>query len=180
MQNLKTAIERRLQRLLAQNPLRADLQRRYEEIVADYNREKDRLTIEQTFEELLRFVQAMDEEETRAAREGLTEETLAVFDLLKKPELAPQEIERIKRVAGDLLATLKADKLRVEQWQDKEATRDAVRQAILDFLWNDSTGLPVGRYSERDVQARADVVYQHVFRVYPRLPSPHYELRMAA
>ena len=180
VQNLKTAIERRLQRLLAQNPLRADLQRRYEEIVADYNREKDRLTIEQTFEELLRFVQAMDEEETRAAREGLTEETLAVFDLLKKPELAPQEIERIKRVAGDLLATLKADKLRVEQWQDKEATRDAVRQAILDFLWNDSTGLPVGRYSERDVQARADVVYQHVFRVYPRLPSPHYELRMAA
>ncbi|MFZ2358085.1 MAG: type I restriction endonuclease subunit R [Anaerolineae bacterium] len=180
VQNLKTAIERRLQRLLAQNPLRADLQRRYEEIVADYNREKDRLTIEQTFEELLRFVQAMDEEETRAAREGLTEETLAVFDLLKKPELAPQEIERIKRVAGDLLATLKADKLRVEQWQDKEATRDAVRQAILDFLWNDSTGLPVGRYSERDVQARADVVYQHVFRVYPRLPSPYYELRMAA
>jgi type I restriction enzyme R subunit len=83
-------------------------------------------------------------------------------------------------VAGDLLETLKTEKLRVEHWQDKEATRDAVRQTILDFLWNDRTGLPVSRYSERDVQTRANVVYQHVFRVYPRLPSPYYELRMAA
>ena len=37
--------------------------RHYEEIVADYNREKDRVTIEKTFEALLKFVQELDEEE---------------------------------------------------------------------------------------------------------------------
>ena len=174
VQNLKTAIEIRLQRLLERNPLRTDYQRHYEQIVAEYNREKDRVTIEHTFDVLLRFVDEMTEEEMRAFREGLDEETLAVFDLLKKPDLSSGEIKKVKAVAVDLLKTLKEEKLRVTRWQDKEATRDAVRQAILDFLWKDSTGLPVGHYSEGDVQVKADDVYRHVYRVYPTIPSPFY------
>jgi type I site-specific restriction-modification system R (restriction) subunit len=66
VQNLKTAIETRLQRLLEKNPLRADYQRYYEQIVTEYNREKDRVTIEQTFAALLRFIDEMTEEEKRA------------------------------------------------------------------------------------------------------------------
>ena len=174
VQNLKTAIETRLQRLLQQNPLRTDFQRHYEQIVAEYNREKDRVTIEQTFEALLRFIDEMTDEEIRAFREGLDEETLAVFDLLKKPDLSAGEIKKVKAVAIDLLKTLKEEKLRITRWQDKEATRDAVRQAIFDFLWKDSTGLPVDKYTEGDVQVKADDVYRHVYRVYPTLPSPFY------
>ena len=174
MQNLKTVIEQRLQRLLQQNPLRTDFQRHYEEIVAEYNREKDRVTIEKTFEALLLFMNQMDEEQSRAVREGLDEESLALFDLLRKPDLSANEINRIKAVAVELLKTLKAEKLRIDHWQDKEATRDAVRLTIRDFLWGDSTGLPVDQYSEDDVQARAEEVYRHVYRVYPTIPSPFY------
>jgi type I restriction enzyme R subunit len=83
VQNLKQAIEQRLQRLLQQIPLRTDFQRHHEEIVAGYNREKDRVTIEQTFEALLRYVSEMAEEETHATHEGLDEESLAVLDLLR-------------------------------------------------------------------------------------------------
>jgi type I restriction enzyme, R subunit len=175
VQNLKTAIETRLLRLLQQNPLRTDYQRHYEQIVAEYNREKDRVTIEQTFAALLRFIDDMTEEERRAVREGLDEETLAVFDLLKKPNLSAGDIKKVKAVAIDLLRTLKAEKLRITRWQDKEATRDAVRQAIVDYLWRDSTGLPVNKYTESDVQVKADDVYRHVYRVYPILPSPFYQ-----
>jgi len=174
VQNLKTAIEQRLQRLLQQNPLRTDFQRHYEDLVAEYNREKDRVTVEKTFEALLQLMDEMSDEERRAVREGLDEESLAVFDLLKKPDLSPKEIKRIKDVAVELLETLKAEKLCIDHWQDKEATRDAVRLAIRDFLWSESTGLPVDYYSEDDVQARAEEVYRHVFRVYPTLPSPYY------
>ncbi len=142
--------------------------------MAEYNREKDRVTIEKTFEELLRFVDGMDDGVRRAAREGLDEESLAVFDLLKKSDLSAKEIERIKSVAVGLLQTLKAEKLRTQHWRDKEATRDAVRLAIRDFLWDDATGLPVNRYTEDDVKARAEDVYAHVFHVYPALPSPYY------
>ncbi len=76
VQNLKDAIEKRLALLLAQNPLRTNFQQRYEEIVSAYNGEKDRVTIEATFEALLRLVAELDLEATRAIREGLDENRL--------------------------------------------------------------------------------------------------------
>ena len=79
-----------------------------------------------------------------------------------------------------MLETLKAEKLRVDHWRDKEATRDAVRVTIQDFLWSDKTGLPVDSYSEDDVQARSDEVFRHVFRAYPTVPSPYYQSAAAA
>jgi len=173
-QNLRQVVENRLRRLLEQNPLRTDFQQHYENIVSDYNREKDRVTIEKTFEELFKLVQALDEEEERAVREGLDEETLAIFDLLKKPDLSVTQIKKIKEVAVELLSRLKAQKLRIDHWRDKESTRDAVKLTISDFLWSEETGLPVGIYSEVDVQSRAEDVFRHIFRAYPTLPSPYY------
>ncbi|HOY68042.1 MAG TPA: type I restriction endonuclease subunit R [Candidatus Ozemobacteraceae bacterium] len=174
VQNLKNVIEQRLQRLLRQNPLRTDFQRHYEDIVAEYNREKDRVTIEKTFEALLRIMDEMNDEERRAVREGLSEESLAVFDLLKKPDLSSGEIKRIKAVAVELLEKLKTEKLKVDHWREKESTRDAVRLAIQDYLWNEETGLPE-TYSEADIQEKTEAVFVHVFRAYPTVPSPFYE-----
>ena len=175
VQALKHTVEQRLQRLLARNPLRTDFQQHYEQIVAEYNREKDRVTIERTFEELLKFVQRLEVEEGRALREGLDEESLAIFDLLKKPDLGRPEIERIKQVAKDLLRTLKAEKLRVDQWREKDATQSAVKVAIHDFLYSDETGLPAGAYSDDDVTATSEAVFAHVYRAYPTVPSPYYD-----
>ncbi|HKL00048.1 MAG TPA: type I restriction endonuclease subunit R [Desulfotignum sp.] len=180
VQNLKAVIEKRLQRLLRQNPSRMDFQRRYEEMVAAYNREKDRVTIEQTFEDLMQFEKQMGEEQTRAAREGLDEESLALFDLLKKPKLSPREIKRIKAVAVNLLKTIKTRISRIDHWTTREATRDTVRLTIQDFLWEESSGLPVAHYTDHDVEIRTEEVFRHVYRVYPTLPSPYYESRTAA
>jgi len=81
-----------------------------------------------------------------------------------------------KEVAVELLKTLKAEKLKIDHWREKESTRDAVRLTIRDFLWSDTTGLPLASYTETDVHLKADEVFQHVFRVYPTLPSPYYGL----
>jgi type I restriction enzyme R subunit len=174
VQNLKQKIDQRLQHLLAQNPLRADFQQHYEEIVANYNREKDRVTIEQTFEVLIKFVQELNTEETRAIREGLDEEALAIFDILRKPDLSGSDIQRIKKVATELLATLKEEKLRIDHWREKESTRDDVRLTIHNFLYSDHTGLPVDSYTETDVSVKTEEVFSHVFRAYPSVPSPFY------
>ncbi|MEQ8209405.1 MAG: type I restriction endonuclease subunit R [Lacipirellulaceae bacterium] len=174
VQNLRQAVEQRLAMLLQQNPLRTDLQLHYEEVVAEYNSDKDQVTIERTFEALLQLVQELDEEAQRAVSEGLDEESLAIFDLLKKDDLTAVDIKRIKQVAVELLETLKAEKLRVDQWTEKEATRDAVSLAIHDFLYSDDTGLPVDAYEETEVRMRADEVFRHVVRAYPRVPSPVY------
>jgi len=124
---------------------------------------------------LLSTLQAnIDEEEGRAIREGLDEESLAIFDLLKKPQLRPAEIKRVKEVAVQLLETLKLGKLKIDHWRDKEATRDAVRVTIYDFLYGDETGLPEDSYTTEEISVKTDDVFRHVYRVYPILPSPFY------
>ncbi|MCB1763560.1 MAG: hypothetical protein KDI27_10545 [Gammaproteobacteria bacterium] len=55
-----------------------------------------------------------------------------------------------------LLSRLKAEKLRIDHWRDKETTRDAVRITIRDHLWSDDTGLPVESYTEEDVNEKAE------------------------
>jgi len=126
VQSIKATIEGKLVAMLSRNPLRTDFQRRYEEIVAAYNSEKDRQTIEQTFEALLKFIAELSDEEDRSLREGLDEEELAVYDLLKKPALSKAEADKVKAVAQALLVKLKAEKLAVDHWREKQTTRDGV------------------------------------------------------
>lgn len=168
VQNLKAAIDRRLEQMLKQNPLRTDFQRHYEEIVERYNQEKSRVTIEQTFEELLRFVQGLDEEQGRAVRENLNEDSLVLYDLLRKPDLSKEDIARIKQVAIELLATLREEMRRIENWREKAATRDAIRVTINDFLWSEDTGLPLS-YQEDEVKAKVNAIYAYIFDAYPTI-----------
>jgi type I restriction enzyme R subunit len=163
--NLKDAIEKRLDRMIQQNPLRTDFQEHYEKVVSEYNREKDRATIEKTFEELMKLVQSLDYETRRVLREGLDEENLALFDLLVKPGLSKKDIERIKKVAKDLLEHLKADKLIIDNWREKEATRDSIKIEIHNCLYNDATGLPES-YTEDEISQKTEVVFAHIFRIY--------------
>ena len=165
VQNLKNAIEKRLARMLAENPLRTNYQQHFEEIVAAYNAEKDRVTIETTFEALMKLVGELDEEATRAMREGLDEETLALFDLLKKDDLEKKDIDRLKKVALNLLELFKRKKQEIDDWRAKETTRDDMRQTIQDFLFDDTTGLPEA-YSEAEIDAKTQAVFAHVYRAY--------------
>ena len=54
---------------------------RYQEIIDDYNRGKDSVTIEETFKRLIEFVNSLTEEEKDTRREGLTDEQKAIFDI---------------------------------------------------------------------------------------------------
>jgi type I restriction enzyme R subunit len=127
-----------------------------------------------SFAALLKFVEELDTEEKRAVREGLNEENLALFDLLLKPELSTRDRNRIKEVAKSLLGALKAEKLRVDQWREKEATRAAVRGFIYDFLWNEKTGLPLEAYTPADVKTKAEKVFSHIFMQYPNVTPSIY------
>lgn len=163
VQNLKEIIEERLRRMLMQNPMRADYQKHFEEIVAEYNNEKDRVTIEQTFEDLMKLAGSLDEEEKRAVKEGLDEESLALFDLLLKPDLSKQEITRIKKVAVDLYEKLKTEISRIQDFHVKETTRDGIKTSIKDFLWEETTGLP-DSFSEEEIMEKTDEIFKYVLR----------------
>jgi hypothetical protein len=108
-----------------------------------------------------------------SARRIPLDEQHSMARLVRKPDLTSGDIKRIKAVAVDLLETLKAEKLRINHWRDKESTRDAVRLTIQDYLWSEQTGLPE-TYSEEDVRDKTEAVFVHVFRAYPTVPSPYY------
>ena len=85
LQDIRDIVEQKLAEMLARNPRRMDYQLKYEEIVAAYNAEKDRTTIEETFRRLVALVASTRSRRRRARhREGLSEDELALFDLLQK------------------------------------------------------------------------------------------------
>jgi len=161
VQSLKDIIEKKLLKMLMQNPVRTDFQKHYEEIVKDYNKEKDRVTIEATFEALLKLVDALSEEEQRALKEGLTEESLALFDLLLKPDLSKKEIDRIKKVAEGLYKAINEELTRIQNFAVKQSTRDEIKVKIKDFLWNENTGLP-DSFGPDEIDEKTEAVFKHL------------------
>ena len=82
----------------------------------------------------------MNDEEKRGISEQLSEEELALFDLLTKPdpELTKKERKQVKKTARDLLNTLKDEKL-VLDWRKRQRSRALVRVTIEKML---DRGLP--------------------------------------
>ncbi len=88
----------------------------------------------------------MDEKQ-HAMRENLTEKTLVLFDLLLKSDPDMKDIKRVKKVAVELLELLKAELLKIDDWQGKDARHNPVKWHILDYLSDYNTGLPVDEYA---------------------------------
>jgi type I restriction enzyme R subunit len=161
VQSLKDAVQRKLELMLRQNPMRTDFQRHFETLVAEYNSEKDAANIERVFQALLVLAEELDDEQRRGVREGLDEESLALFDLLLKPDLDQAEIKQLKNVALGLYETLKAQIQSVHDFAVRQASRDQVRILIRDYLWDEAKGLP-SSYELQEVEAKADAVFAHL------------------
>ena len=161
LQDLRDLVERKLAEMLARNPSRMDYQRKYEEIVADYNREKDRVTVEETFKRLTELMAELDEEQQRAVEEGLSEDELALFDLLKKDGLRRTERERVKQASRDLLASIEARLRELDHFWEKEQTKAEVQVFILDEI---HASLPSPPFSPEEMSTLAAEVYDHVWQ----------------
>ena len=161
LQDIREIVEQKLDEMLARNPLRMDYQQKYEEIVDDYNREKDRVTIEKTFHRLMELMDELDAEQKRAIAEGLNEDELALFDLLKRDDLAKTERERVKQASRTMLASIKARLSELDRFWEKEQTKADVEVFILDEVF---TRLPTPPFTVEEKKAVAAKVYSHVWR----------------
>jgi len=166
--SLTDAVEKKLELMIARNPLRTDFYERYRKIIEEYNRETDRVTIEKTFEQLVKFVGDLSEEDQRSVKEGLNEEQLPVFDLLvrSKGDLKTRDRNRVKRVATELLDALKTELAKLDHWKEKRQTQAHVQQLIYDYLYDENTGLPVDVYTDEEVKELSNVIFFHVYQQY--------------
>ena len=159
-EKLKRLIEGKLAQMLQQNYSRVDLAEKFERLIAEYNAGSK--NIEELFKELVSFTRELTEEEQRAVAEGLTEEELALFDILTKPvpKLAKKEVAEVKAACRELLVTLKREKL-VLDWREKQQTRAGVMQAIKLELRK----LPPAYTRELQTQKLA-TAFAHVYDAY--------------
>jgi len=154
-------VEKKLQQLLARNPQRMDYYKKYSEIIADYNRDKDRVTIEETFARLVDLVNGLDAEGRRAAEEGLSEDEYALFCLLQKENLSKADREKVKLASRSLFDAVTQLIAHRERWTEKEQTQAEVEVFILDHVF---ATLPNPPFSDDEKQVMARQVYQHVWQ----------------
>ena len=162
--NLQQAIEKKLQQMLKENPLRLEFYERYKEIIADYNAGKTLENTVKAFENLNEFIKDLTVEEQRAVRENLEDqEALAIFDLLREgKKLEMKDLKQVKKVARETLDKLKAEKLKIERWRESRQITAQVKGIIYDnLLW-----LPEETYTDEDVSLKTVNVYQHIYSSY--------------
>ena len=100
-------------------------------------------------------------EQRRAAEEGLSEDELALFDLLKKDNMAKAGRERVKQASQSLLDSIRKLIAPLERWTEKEQTQAEVEVFILDHLFET---LPTPPFTSEEKQAVAKRVFQHVWQ----------------
>jgi type I restriction enzyme R subunit len=162
--NLQQAIDRKLQQMLKENPLRIEFYERYQEIIDEYNKGKTLEDTVKAFDDLNDFIKDLSVEEQRAYKEQLqNQETLAIFDLLiDGKKLSKKERKTVKKVAKKTLETLKKEKLNIDRWRESRQITAQIKGMIYDnLLW-----LPEEAYSDEDVSMRSVNVYQHIYANY--------------
>jgi len=158
-EKLKNLIKKKLTKMVNLNHSRLNFLQRFQELIDEYN--SGAINVEIFFDKLLVFAKKLNEEEKRSISENLTEEELAVFDLLRKPDLTRKEKMQAKLAAKKLLEVLKREKL-VLDWRKRQQTRADVLLAIRNIL--DET-LPRS-YTPKIYQQKCDLVYQHIYDAY--------------
>ncbi|WP_147796917.1 type I restriction endonuclease subunit R [Cellulomonas sp. Y8] len=143
------------------NPTRYELVERIEQLIDDYN--AGSVNIDEYLRRLVELSQTLTKEEERCAREGLTEEELAIFDLLTQPEpvLTDDERETVKASAKKLLERLH-DKL-VQDWRRKVDVKNDVDSTIRRIL---DQGLPETPYTVEIFTSKVQLVMDHVLTAY--------------
>ena len=161
--DLQAAIQKKLEQMVQQNPIRLEFYEKYKKIIEEYNKGKDIQSVQKAFDDLSDFMKNDLKPETeRAMREGLDEETLAIFDLLKKPELTKAEEAKVKEVAKDTLVTLKTEMLKIDRWRESIQVTAQVK-TLIDYRlqW-----LNQELYSNEKVDIKSLLVYQHIYANY--------------
>ena len=158
---LQERIQARLEQMLKLNPTCVDLLKRYQDIIAEYNQDKDEAEIQRVFEELIKTHNALDAEAIRHVREGFKDDkALAVFDLLAKDKdsITKADLSKIKKVAQELMDTLVEQQKILGKLRDRATSQAQMKAAIIDKLL---AGMPE-EYSNEDIESRADGVFQYV------------------
>ena len=161
LEELKALIASHLARMVELNPTRANYRDKFEALIASYN--AGSRSVEEVYNQLLKLSQELSSEQQRHIRENLSEEELAMFDILLQsaPDLTGAERAKVKQSAKELVERIK--QLLVLNWQQKAAARAQLKLLIEDAL---DIGLPRA-YTPELYKQKCEAVFAHIEQAYP-------------
>ncbi|RKX24634.1 MAG: deoxyribonuclease, partial [Candidatus Zixiibacteriota bacterium] len=159
--DLSQFMQIKLRQMMKENKTRGTFLERLERIIDDYN--SGSISIEKAYEQLTIEAENLSEEHNRAAREGMSEEELEIFDLLKKEKLTKAEKQKVKLAAKHLLHKLKdaRDSVLIQEWHKELQSQQKVRQEIREVL---NADLP-NSYDHELFGHKAEAVFQHFYNI---------------
>ncbi|PIQ68967.1 MAG: DEAD/DEAH box helicase [Candidatus Taylorbacteria bacterium CG11_big_fil_rev_8_21_14_0_20_46_11] len=159
IEELSAELEQKIAEMVQRNKKRAKFMERLLSLLQEYN--SGAHDVDQIFDDLVALAKDLSVEEQRAVKENLSEEELAIFDLLVKENLNPDEVAHIKGATHELLTNLKP--LLVPHWRDFETNRAGVKIAISELLY---AKLPEPTYTEKECELKGLEVYNFVYEHY--------------
>lgn len=156
--DLKSFIDETLKKMLNKNCTRSKFSERYKRIIDSYN--AGGTENEDYYEQLVKLVEELKQENERANTEGLTEEELEIFDLLViGKKLTQAEEQKVKLSAKNLFKKLSENKadLLVVDWYKDEQPLAKVKSAIEVSLDSD---LPES-YDRISFASKIDLLMNH-------------------
>ena len=160
-ERLRGAINTKLTAMIRLNKNRMDYQAKFEQMIVEYN--EGTIGIEDYFEQLFDLVGELNQEDQRANTEDISEEELAVFDLLTRhePHLTVPERDEVKTAVRRLLERLKQEKL-VLDWRKWTQSKAEVKETVSNIL-DDELPQP---YTHELFNQKSEAVYQHIYDSY--------------
>ena len=158
-ESLSAELKDKIEEMVRRNRKRAKFMERLNSLLKEYN--SGAHDIDQLLSDLVALAKDLNEEEQRSVKEVLTEDELAIFDLLCKENLNPDDIAKVRLVAKELLEQLRP-KL-VPGWREFEPLRAGVKITISDILF---PKLPERVYTETDCEYKGLEVYNFVYENY--------------
>ncbi len=161
VERLRGAINGKLAAMIRRNRSRTDYQQQFEQMIAEYN--AGTTGVDDFFQRLFNFAGDLSQEDQRASNEELSEEELAVFDLLtrREPHLTVPERDEVKTAVRRLLETLKQEKLDLD-WRKRTQSKAKVKETVSNIL---DDGLPQP-YTPALFNQKSEAVYQHIYDSY--------------
>lgn len=158
IEKTKTDLQVKLEAMVKQNPSRFRFIERFNSLLDSYN--SGTHNNEKLFEDLVELAKDLEKEEDRHKEVGLSEDELAIFDLIKKEDSKSED--KIKSASRIIIDKLKNERL-VLDWREKESTRAAVKNVIYDSVYK---YLPESEYSDQDCEKLGADIYNFIYERY--------------
>lgn len=157
--DLRAFIEDKLEKMLKQNTTRTNFALRLQQIIDKYN--SGGSSNENYFNDLVSFTEDLKKEDERHMKEGLTQDELELYDILKKDKMTKDEEQKVKLAAKALLHRLVEEhpKVLIQDWYKDSQSQAKVKSAI-EFALNKN--LP-DTYERMDFKQKCDLAYEVVY-----------------